>query len=385
MKKNRFFAFVSAISLTAGLMFTSCYDNIYSLIEKEVAIDSSGLNGDISHIVRCGNYLFLANGSIYGKEAKTLSETGRKVWKSTSMPVSGSSEFNVSNRVHWLAADDSYVYALASYYEEDDNGANADYKREIYAAKVDGFPDLEWKLVNTSSITDGTSISEAPSIKIIFDNKVGTGETPETGRNAYTNIREKIYKLNGESAPTEQATDGKIIGNDASKIINCVKFKGEDWFSKYYALASNEKYLYYAESYTTGSTNSVTYSNEIHYTENPADNASYTFKTNYSVLSLTLTSDYLFYGTNGGLERSRIDETTKVPTDRNVSFDNNGNSVISEHVYMVYAFDQTKPMAQTDLYCASTIYASISSSSDSYENIGLYCCPANGEWNRDGD
>ncbi len=187
MKKNRFFAFLSAISLTAGLLFTSCYDNIYALIEKEVAIDTSGLNGDISNIVRCGDYLFLANGSIFGKKAETLSVGGRKNWSRVSMPVSGASEFNVSNRVQWLAADNDYVYALAIYHEEDDNGANADYRREIYAAKVDGFPSLKWSKVDTSSITDGKSNRDTPSIKIIFDNKANSR------RNAYANILGKVY------------------------------------------------------------------------------------------------------------------------------------------------------------------------------------------------
>ena len=63
----------------------------------------------------------------------------------------------------------------------------------------------------------------------------------------------------------------------------------------------------------------------------------------------------------------------------------NGNSVISEHVYMVYALDQTKNMAETDLFAASTIYSSISSSTDSYDSIGLYARIVGEDWNRDGD
>ena len=149
MKKNRFIAFVSAVSLTAGLLFTSCYDNIYALIEKEVAIDNDGLNGDISNIVRCGDFLFLSNGSIFGKKAEPRIT---KNWRRTTSPVNGASEFNVSDRVAMLAADSTYVYALALFYDEGDDGSNFNYRRAIYAAKGADFPALQWKLVDTSAL-----------------------------------------------------------------------------------------------------------------------------------------------------------------------------------------------------------------------------------------
>ncbi|WP_407400689.1 hypothetical protein [Treponema sp.] len=372
MKRNRLVAIVSAISLTAGILFTSCHDNIYALIEKEVAIDNSGLNGDISRIVRSGNHLFLANGRVYGKENKPLSQIGRGNWKSLSMPVSGSSDFNVSNRVDWLAADDTYVYALASFYEEDDNGANDNYKRQVYAADASDFPALKWQLV------EGTT-GNIPHTKIIFDNQASSG------RNAYVTLNGKVCKLSGTTAPTPETISSTYCIGDttSSAIMNCVKFKGKDYFSKYYALTANDTFIYYTETYTSGSTNSANYADTIYYTDNPSAGTTGNFNTHSGVLCLTLTKDYLFYGTTGGLERTLLDAEKKPIAVH--SFGNNGNSVISEHVYMVYAYDQNEPMANTDLYCASTIYASISSSSDSYENIGLYACPAGSDWNRDGD
>ena len=375
MKKNRFIAFVSAVSLTAGLLFTSCYDNIYALIEKEVAIDNDGLNGDISNIVRCGDYIFLANGLVYDKQINL----GRKKWKRTSMPVSGSSEYNVSNRVQMLASDNTHLYALAFYYDEGDDGSNSNYKREIYAAEVDGFPQLQWKKVNTSSITNGNSSGDNPTIKNIFDNKA----TPSS-RIAYSNMCGKIYRLNGTAAPTVHEVTGKIIGDsDPGKIMNCANYKGNDYFSNYYAFVANSDYIYYSDVYTTGSSHYISNSKNIYATEGPSS-VKFTIHASNNILSLAITKDYLLAGTTNGLIRLCIDSTDQNYKNE-VSMTGNGNSVISEHVYMVYALDQTKNMAETDLFAASTIYSSISSSTDSYDSIGLYARIVGEDWNRDGD
>lgn len=379
MKKNRFIAFVSAVSLTAGLLFTSCYDNIYALIEKEVAIDNDGLNGDISNIVRCGDFLFLSNGSIFGKKAEPRIT---KNWRRTTSPVNGASEFNVSDRVAMLAADSTYVYALALFYNEGDDGSNFNYRRAIYAAEGADFPALQWELVNTLPLTTGDTIGDDyHSIKNVFDNK------SNTSRNAYANIMGNIFKLNGTSTPTTiENLAGRFIGtkSEQTMTMNCTNFKGDDYFSNYYAFASDSQFLYYSPTYTKVDSNTISLSSVIYYSENPPNGVFYPLYSKHNVLSLAVTKDFLFYGTDNGLERLCIDSANPLFS-QVVSFANNGNNVISEHVYMVYALDQTKNMAETDLYCASTIYSSISSSTDSYDSIGLYACNAGGNWNRDGD
>ncbi len=378
MKKNRFIAFVSAVSLTAGLLFTSCYDNIYALIEKEVAIDNDGLNGDISNIVRCGDFLFLSNGSIFGKKAEPRIT---KNWRRTTSPVNGASEFNVSDRVAMLAADGTYVYALALFYNEGDDGSNFNYRRAIYAAKGADFPALQWELVNTLPLTTGDTIGDDyHSIKNVFDNK------SNTSRKAYANIMGNIFELDGPSTPTTTIEDlaGRFIGTKSDQTMNCTNFNGTDYFSNYYAFASDSQFLYYSPTYTKGDSNTISLSSVIYYSDDPSSGVFNQLHSKHNVLSLAVTKDFLFYGTDNGLERLCIDSANPLFS-QVVSFANNGNNVISEHVYMVYVLDETKPMAMTDLYCASTIYSSISSSTDSYDSIGLYACNAGGNWNRDGD
>ncbi len=376
MKKNRFIAFVSAVSLTAGLLFTSCYDNIYALIEKEVAIDNDGLNGDISNIVRCGDFLFLSNGSIFGKKAEPRIT---KNWRRTTSPVNGASEFNVSDRVAMLAADGTYVYALAIFYDEGDDGSNFNYRRAIYAAKGADFPALQWELVNTLPLTSGETIGDDyHSIKNVFDNK------SNTTRKAYANIMGNIFKLEGPNTPTIQNLEGYFIGQSPALTMNCTNFKGNDYFSNYYAFASDSQFLYYSPTYTKVDSNKISLSSVIYYSGNPQNGVFNQLHSKHNVLSLAVTKDFLFYGTDNGLERLCIDSANPLFS-QVVSFANNGNNVISEHVYMVYVLDETKQMAMTDLYCASTIYSSISSSTDSYDSIGLYACNAGGNWNRDGD
>ena len=358
-------------------MFTSCYDNIYALIEKEVAIDNDGLNGDISNIVRCGDFLFLSNGSIFGKKAEPRIT---KNWRRTTSPVNGASEFNVSDRVAMLAADDTYVYALAIFYDEGDDGSNFNYRRAIYAAEGADFPALQWELVNTLPLTTGDTIGDDyHSIKNVFDNK------SNTSRNAYANIMGNIFKLDGPSTPTtSEDLAGRFIGTKSDQTMNCTNFDGTDYFSNYYAFASDSQFLYYSPTYTKGDSNTISLSSVIYYSDNLSSGVFNQLHSKHNVLSLAVTKDFLFYGTDNGLERLCIDSANPLFS-QVVSFANNGNNVISEHVYMVYALDQTKNMAETDLYCASTIYSSISSSTDSYDSIGLYACNAGGNWNRDGD
>ena len=157
-----------------------------------------------------------------------------------------------------------------------------------------------------------------------------------------------------------------------------------DYFSNYYAFASDSQFLYYSPTYTKGDSNTISLSSVIYYSDKPSNGDFNQLHSKHNVLSLAVTKDFLFYGTDNGLERLCIDKANPLFS-QVVSFANNGNNVISEHVYMVYALDQTKNMAETDLYCASTIYSSISSSTDSYDSIGLYACNAGGNWNRDGD
>ena len=79
------------IFLTAALssfFLSSCHDNIYELIEKEVKISKDGLNGDINSITECGGYLFLSRGDIFAKEAVQSSTlNGRNNgWKQVNKP-----------------------------------------------------------------------------------------------------------------------------------------------------------------------------------------------------------------------------------------------------------------------------------------------------------
>lgn len=373
MKRNRLVKLLYTTIICAGALFTSCHDNIYELIEKEVLVDESGLDGDLSKIVRCNGYLFTANGIIYRKRDVPSSEVPLKMnpWIFTNLPSYHKSEYGVSDRVDWLASDDTYLYAMVNSYEEGENGENENYRRYIFATEVNADGSfLEWKLVTTGYFSP-------LYLHQIFDNQA------TTGRNAYINILGKIYKLNGTAAPEEVADDDlKLIGGSVKQyVINCVKFKGTDYFSMYYTMAANEDLICYSRAMTTGSTYSASGDNVIFYSEDGENFTAY--YTGSTLLSLALTKDYFFYGTTAGLERSGISEEKK-PT-MPIAFTNNGGSIISEHVYVVFVLDQDKKMEETDLYAASTIYGSIGSSTDTYDSIGMYACPSGNlsNWNRD--
>ena len=373
------------IFLTAALssfFLSSCHDNIYELIEKEVKISKDGLNGDINSITECGGYLFLSRGDIFAKEAVQSSTlNGRNNgWKQVNKPQGSKSDFRVPAIAPFLASDGKFLYALSYTWDEGEDGNNTPDTVKVFAAQIESpFTNIDWKSVDISSINPSEKYGVQ---KIIFDNK------SKTSGAAYVKIRSvnstdyEIYKLNGTETPSLVSISGaNSIDSEKNDIINCVNFNGTDYFSKYYAMTSNDKFLYYAPSYTRGSSNYISSDTCIYYSATPGTAGSFTKKkTDHFIYSIAITKDYLLFGTSRGLEHMLLDEATGVPVETK-GFSNNGGSVISEHVYMVYVLDSTLNEAMTDMYAASTIYGSISSSTDSYELGGLYAYyPKNGDW-----
>lgn len=424
MKRNIFAKILATAAVLASFVFTSCYDNIYDLIEKEVMIDESGLDGDMGNIVIYKGHLFTSNGRIFTKTAQPSNITGKHnhQWRECRLPEYITSEEKVASNVFFLAADEENLYALSYTWYESNDGDNKPRTARIYVTSTEpdmtasGNVELTWEKVDLSEICESDRYKNA---KTIFDNKVrkltygedeaGNAEATisTSGRKAYAQIKDKdgkygIYQLNGTSAPALVTTDNFVDDkSDSGNTINCVNFNGTDWFSRYFAMDANEKYIYYSKSYTYNSKGSITLDNDIFYFDGDKANTA-RFSAKKDVLSISCANNGLLLGTTNGLKRVEFDIAVgneKKPA-KNADFHSNGDNIFSEYVFMTFILDPEKDEDHedsettnigTDEYAANTIYGSISSSADSIDKVGLYAYyprrygkDANG-WNRDGN
>ncbi|MDE5798217.1 MAG: hypothetical protein K2H73_04270, partial [Treponemataceae bacterium] len=185
MKKH----ILTAACLATMLAFvaTACHEVIFYEIRQEVKLADAQVSGDINSIVRFGmggkEYLFVQSGNIYCKELQagpTTSEPYEGQWKKADKGIIG------TGNVIRLAADETYLYALAVRIEEDeDEGENYPAEQTLYCS-TDG---NEWKKVNT------------PTLPKEGRNTLFCTNSPKAAhRKAFLNTNGTVYELNGEAA-----------------------------------------------------------------------------------------------------------------------------------------------------------------------------------------
>lgn len=393
---------INSIFLSAAFAclvgFSSCHDDIYGAINNEIKLNSSGLQGDMHSIVHYKNYILTCNGDIFYKtnEPSTTKGEYNGQWEKTTSPTSEKGDNGIPATTYFLATDSKYLYALTYIWVENDDGENEPKTATIYATNSDPASGLAWTKVE--NISGGNYSFE--NAKVIFDNKyfsvVDDNSVSIANREAYARIRAtsgnayKLYKLNGSNAPEEVSNPTFIGESDATNAISACYFNGSTYFSKYYGMSSNANCLYYTKTYTRS--NNVSTNSSLYYiTASDATEQSVDLDAG-GLLSIAAAKDYILLGTSSGLSRVKINETTGIPDGDTSSMRSNGNSVISEYVFMVFVLNPNKKEGSysteegTDEYAASTIYGSIRSSSDSWDDTGLYAWyPAKDNWNRDGD
>ncbi len=349
-------------------------------------------------IVHYKNYILTCNGEIFYKTNKPSSETKEYNggWTKAASPTSEKGDNGIPATTYFLATDSEYLYALTYIWVENDDGENEPKTATIYATNSDPASGLAWTKVE--NISGGNYSFE--NAKVIFDNKYfyvdDNNSVSIANREAYARIRAtsadsyKLYKLNGSNAPEEVSNPTFIGESDATNAISACYFNGSTYFSKYYGMSSNANCLYYTKTYTRS--NNVSTNSSLYYiTASDATEQSVDLDAG-GLLSIAAAKDYILLGTSSGLSRVKINETTGIPDGDTSSMRSNGNSVISEYVFMVFVLNPNKKEGSssieegTDEYASSTIYGSIRSSSDSWDDTGLYAWyPAQEEWNRDGD
>lgn len=417
MIKKIFKTFFAITTAFFSFFFSSCYEDLYGRINEEVPLEKNGISGNTTSFTRCGNYIWHSNGNLYFKTNQQSSvyykQTGEynKQWQKAQVPsVANRENYIVKPTANFIVADDKNLYMIVYVWYENSRGENDIKSKHIYTTPITSSTNAaeikaeDWSEIDVSAICGTNNINPSNarynSIQIIFDNQA----VNDAKRKAYARIYNinsgtyKVYLLKGSSA---LSLADEITENGAgSSTISAVYFPKDDktYFSDYYAMAANNDYIYYSTSKTVS--NNVSSSSVIYYA-NSYDNTKGFTKDGSSptsvsldaggILSIGLTSNYILLGTTSGLKHVFLNDSVPSSNISNFSSGNNGGSIISEYVFKVFVLDPTKQDDTrsvengTDEYCVSSIYGSISSSSDAFEETGLYAYyPGRGTWNRDG-
>lgn len=343
------------ITLAAG-----CKAPVFYEIMRDVAPEEATVNGVITSVTRYTS----------GTEEKlvTFSSDGL-IWKNAEGTSHGQwSRFPYSNQISGkiikTAADKSNLYVVTITFHEDvEKGLNLPDAATLWC-----YNNGSWgKVENTPKLLPGNF------------NIFCTNDVEYNNRSAYLRIGNKVYELNGKTFNETNSTEGNynsvVSGGNSSAI-----------FFESTASVKNEKYIYWGEG------SKLYYSNN---TSNPKaeENKKLALDAGTDISCLAVTSDSLLIGrgdfsnsliSKGGIAKTSL--TNGVPGNSLESFSTNATSQLAS-VYQIYTLLVANP-EQTEL--EASIYASMgfkgsgSSTSVSYDNIGLWSYyPARGNWNRE--
>jgi hypothetical protein len=368
--------FVTISILITGFFFSACDGVIFDEIRKEVKLADAKIAGDIQNIIRfkykTKECVFVTNGKIRYRSVEPDVVDNKGV---------GFSDFSSpSGYVYSIAADTDNLYAMSATIEEDDDGYNAVTKRTLYC-----YDSGSWKQI----------WSEAYSTKRAFI--ICTNTNDQTKREAYFVYGSSVYELSGSSttidtsdtnsmkcvyADNNYPTIGTLTTVDPLQtplaVNSCTSLGGNVYFSSAYAMTS-------ATTSTSGETAYYSDGAYVYYSTDGSTWESVNLGCD-TILSLTITNDYLLAGTSDGIVHTPINVDTNslaaVPSSGTADFTTNADSALSSY-YEIPALLAIDPKKNET---AGTIYASsiTSSSSASLNNVGLWSYYAStGEWNRE--
>ena len=350
-----------ALSLLFIPFIPGCKAPVFYEIMRYVAPEEATVNGVITSVTRYT--------SSSDEKLVTFSSDGL-IWKDANGTAHGQwscfpDSNQLSGKIIKTAADDSNLYVVTITFHEDvEKGLNLPDPATLWC-----YAEESWnKVENTPELLPGNF------------NIFCTNDVEKDNRSAYLRIGDKVYELSGttfnESNPQDGNYNSAVSGGNSSDI-----------FFESTASVKNEKYIYWGEG------SKLYYSNN---TSNPKaeENKKLALDAGTDISCLAVTSDSLLIGrgdfsnsliSKGGIAKTSLDSDGK-PGNSLESFSTNATSQLAS-VYQIYTLLVANP-EQTEL--DASIYASMgfkgsgSSTSVSYDNIGLWSYyPARGNWNRE--
>ena len=348
-----------ALSLLFIPFIAGCKAPVFYEIMRDVAPEEATVNGVITSITR---YTY------NDKEKLVTFSSDGLIWKDANGTAHGQwscfpNSNQLSGKIIKTAADSSNLYVVTITFHEDvEKGLNLPDAATLWC-----YNNGSWgKVENTPKLNPGNF------------NIFCTNDVDINNRSAYLRIDNKVYELNGktfnESNPIEGTYNSVVSGDN-------------DIFFESTASVKNGNYIYWGEG------SKLYYSND---TSNPKAEGKKTLALDAGtdISCLAVTSDSILIGrgdfsnsliSKGGIAKTSLDSDGK-PGNSLESFSTNATSQLAS-VYQIYTLLVADP-DQTELN--ASIYASMgfkgsgSSTSVSYDNIGLWSYyPTRGNWNRE--
>lgn len=347
-----------ALSLLFIPFIAGCKAPVFYEIMRDVAPEEATVNGVITSITRYNS----------GTEEKlvTFSSDGL-IWKDAEGTAHGQwscfpNSNQLSGKIIKTAADKSNLYVVTITFHEDvEDGLNLPDAATLWC-----YNNGSWgKVENTPKLNPGNF------------NIFCTNDVDNSKRSAYLRIGDKVYKLSGTNFPTSEPETGNfnsvVSGGNSSDI-----------FFESTASVKNGNNIYWGEG------------SKLYYSKNtskPKENKELALDAGTDISCLAATKDALLIGrgdfSNSLISKGGIAKTSLkngVPGNSLESFSTNATSQLAS-VYQIYTLLVANPN-ETEL--EASIYASMgfkgsgSSTSVSYDNIGLWSYyPARGNWNRE--
>lgn len=365
--KKFFFSFAL---ICAAFFLGGCQDIIFANIRKEVKLNDGTVSGTIRALIRFGDgnkeYIYLANGKAVYRKLNTGNVADHKEggWEKV---CSGGSR-GLGKYVVTLAADSTYLYALAADWDENTSkGQNRWYKRAIYASK-DG---KSWTDVTTDKIyikTDPTKTgSDNPELYLFCTNTIASGN-----RHAYFNVGGAGYELKGFDTP---APNSAANGAASCAYVGGVQFASAS--STYYGLASctDEKRS------SAGTATTWYYSNGSTLYWEKSGVARRNVGVGSRIYSLAVTKDTILVGTESGIKHYSLNDDGSVGGEVR-DFATNADAIMSSgyEVNTLLVIDPSKNETETAIYSA----IDFEGRSQQFDHVCIWAYyPGRGNWNRD--
>ena len=346
-----------ALSLLFIPIITGCKAPVFYEIMRDVAPEEATVNGVITSITR-----YTYNDT---QKLVTFSSDGL-IWKDAAGTAHGQwscfpNSNQLSGKIIKTAADKSNLYVVTITFHEDvEKGLNLPDAATLWC-----YNNGSWGKVNTPELL--------PSHFNIFC----TNDVDINNRSVYLRIDNKVYKLNGTTFNESNPQDGNY---------NSVVSGDNDIFFESTASVKNGNYIYWGEG------SKLYYSND---TSNPKaeGNKKLALDAGTDISCLAVTSDSILIGrgdfsnsliSKGGIAKTSLKDG--IPGNSLESFSTNATSQLAS-VYQIYTLlvaNPDQPELNASIYASMGFKGSGSSTSVSYDNIGLWSYyPARGNWNRE--
>lgn len=358
-----------ALSLLFIPFIAGCKAPVFYEIMRDVAPEEATVNGVITSITRYTS----------GTEEKlvTFSSDGL-IWKDANGTAHGQwscfpDSNQLSGKIIKTAADSSNLYVVTITFHEDvEKGLNLPDAATLWCY-ING----SWTTVSTQELLPGNF------------NIFCTNDVENSNRSAYLRIGDKVYKLS-------DILSDKLSGNDFPETVTTGNYNSavsvgnsSDIFFESTASVKNGNYIYWGEG------SKLYYSYYSNDTSNPKaeENKKLALDAGTDISCLAATKDALLIGrgdfsnsliSKGGIAKTSLKDG--VPGNSLESFSTNATSQLAS-VYQIYTLlvaNPDQPELNASIYASMGFKGSGSSTSVSYDNIGLWSYyPARGNWNRE--